>query len=114
VLPHAEQNAVAVPEIALDSTGRTLGILATMLGRFEDAERHFERAAAMNERMGARPWMAHTELEHARMLVRRDAGRDRRRAKELLAGAQATYRELGMWDDLVGAEALARKPTPGS
>jgi tetratricopeptide (TPR) repeat protein len=108
VLPYADQNAVAVPEIALDSTGRPLGILATLLGRFDDAERHFDQAATMNERMAARPWVAHTWLEHARMLLRRDGDGDRERAMELLAGAQAIYRELAMQADLVRAEGLAR------
>ena len=108
LLPNAAQNAVAVPEIALDSTGRTLGILATLLGRFEDAAAHFRQAARMNERMAARPWMAHTQVEHARMLLRRDADGDRERATNLLASARATYRELGMQADLARAEGLAR------
>ena len=58
VLPYAARNAVAVPEFALDSSQRTLGILATSLGRFDDADQHFLQAAAMNERMAARPWVA--------------------------------------------------------
>jgi tetratricopeptide (TPR) repeat protein len=106
LLPYAAQNAVAVPEVALDSTGRPLGVLATVLGRFDDAARHFEHAATMNERMAARPWLAHTQLEHARMLLRRDADGDREQARALLARARATYRELGMGDDLVRAEGL--------
>ena len=112
VLPHAAQNAVAVPEIALDSAGRTLGILATLLRRFEDAELHFEQAARMNERMGARPWIAHTRVEHARMLLRRDADGDRDRAAELLSRARVTYGELDMRGDLARAEALARIAGP--
>jgi hypothetical protein len=96
LLRYGAQNAVAVPELALDSASRPLGILATELGRYEDAERHFRRAAGMNELMGARPWLAHTRLEHARMLLRRDGDGDRERAAELLAAAQAAYRELGM------------------
>ena len=93
VLPYAAQNAVAVPEIAMDSSSRTLGILATQLERYDDAERHFAAAAAMNERMGARPWLAHTWREHARMLARRG---DRERADELRRRALALYRELGI------------------
>ena len=108
LLPYAAHNAVSVPEIALDSTARPLGILATMLGRFEDAARHFRDAMTMNERMAARPWVAHAQLEHARMLLRREADDDRKRATELLAGARATYLELGMQDDLARADRLAR------
>ena len=96
LLPYGSLNAVAVPELALDSTSRPLGILATLLGRFDDAARHFETALRMNERMGARPWVAHTQADQARMLLRRDAEGDRARAERLLSQARATYRELGM------------------
>ena len=52
MLPYGSLNAVALPELALDSASRPLGILATLLGRFEDAAGHFEEAMQMNERMG--------------------------------------------------------------
>jgi DNA-binding SARP family transcriptional activator len=96
LLPYARLNAVAVPELALGSTSRPLGMLATLLGRFEDAARHFEEALRMNERMGARPWLAHAQEKYAHMLLRRDAGEDRKRAEELLSRAHATYAELGI------------------
>jgi DNA-binding SARP family transcriptional activator len=108
LLPYASLNAVAAPELALGSTGRPLGILAALLGRFEDAARHFEEALRMNERMGARPWLAHTQAAYARMLLQRNAGGDRERAEELLSQAQATYRELGMEGHAAEAAALPR------
>jgi tetratricopeptide (TPR) repeat protein len=108
LLPYGSLNAVAVPELALGSTSQPLGILATLLGRFDDAERHFEEALLMNERMGARPWIAHTQEDHARMLLRRNAQGDRGRARKLLSRAQATYNELGMQGDPATAAALAR------
>ena len=108
LLPYASLNAVAVPELALDSTSRPLGVLATLLGRFEDAARHFEEALRMNERMGARPWLAHTQEEYARMLLGRASRGDRERAEELLSRAHAAYRELGMQSDASKAAALAR------
>ncbi len=90
--PYAEHTAVAVPEMALDSTARPLGILAVLLERYEAAEAHFQAAAAMNERMGARPWLAHTWSEHAQLLARLGDAR----ATELQGQAEAIYRELGM------------------
>ena len=90
LLRYGEQNAVAVPELALDSTSRTLGLLATALGRFEDAERHFRTATSMNERMAARPRLAHTRFEHARMLARRDGDGDRDVSRARHAGAAVT------------------------
>jgi len=96
LLPLGSLNAIAVPEISLGSTSRPLGILATLLGRFDEAARHFEEAMRMDERMGARPFLAHTHEEYTRMLLKRNAQGDRERAEELLSRAEATYRELGM------------------
>ena len=110
-MPFGSHNAVAVPELAFDSVGRPLGILATLQGRFEDAARHFQEALRMNERMGARPSAAHTHEDYARMLLRRNAHGDRKHADELLSQAQATYRELGMQDAAENAAALARTGT---
>jgi hypothetical protein len=36
------------------------GMLATCLGRWDDAERHFADALAMNERLGAHPYALRT------------------------------------------------------
>ena len=96
LLPHASLNAVAVPQLALDSTSRPLGILASLLGQFDDAARHFEEALRMNDRMGARPWLAHTQEDYARMLLVRDQTGDRERALALVANALVTYEALGM------------------
>jgi DNA-binding SARP family transcriptional activator/tetratricopeptide (TPR) repeat protein len=107
LLPWGSLNAVAVPEVSFDSASRPLGTLATRLGRLEDAERHFEEALEMNERMGARPELAHTQVDYARMLRVRDGPGDRDRSRELLETAVAGYRELGMETWAARAEALA-------
>ena len=108
LLPYGALNAVAVPELALGSTSRPLAILATLLGRFEDAARCFEEAMRMNERMGARPWLAHAQEDYARMLVRRNGEGDRERAEKLLSLARATYDDLGINGDAAMATALAQ------
>jgi hypothetical protein len=64
--------------------------------RWDDAELHFEQALEANARMGARPWLARTQLDFARMLLARDETGDRERAQELRDKAVATYRDLGM------------------
>ena len=94
--PYATQVAVAYPEISIGSVARYLGLLASTLGRWDVAERYFEDALAMNERIGARPWLAQTEEDYALMLLARDHERDRARAAELLRQALDSYRELGM------------------
>ena len=78
-----------------------LGLLAATTGRWDDAESHFKDAIAMNERIGARPWVARVQLNYAEMLLERGAEGDRRRALELLQRALSTFEELGMkqWMD---------------
>jgi DNA-binding SARP family transcriptional activator len=94
--PYAGLNAHGFPEITLGSVERPLGVLATMARQWKAAEGHFERASDVNARMNARPWVAHTQHDHARMLRVHDPPGGRMRARELLSEALATYRELGM------------------
>jgi tetratricopeptide (TPR) repeat protein len=78
------------------SASRYLGALATTMARWDEAEQHFQDASAMNSAMGARPWLAHTQYQYARMLLTRDQAGDSDRAARLLKDALATARELGM------------------
>ncbi len=48
----------------------------------------------MNERMRARPWVVHAQVDLARVLAQVPA--DRERAAELLDGALAEATQLGM------------------
>ena len=52
-------------------TSAPLGALATTLGRFDDAERHFEDAIAMNRKMRAPRWVAVAQCNYGDMLLRR-------------------------------------------
>jgi tetratricopeptide (TPR) repeat protein len=107
LLPWAAFNAVDVGEGFRGSVSRYLALLAMTMECWSDAAQHFENALEMNERMGARPWLAHTQFDFASMLLARDAAGDRGRAGELLTEAISTYEELGMgvWADR--ARALA-------
>jgi tetratricopeptide (TPR) repeat protein len=96
LLPWADLNAGDHPEGIRGSVSRYLGLLAPAAGRYDEAERHFEDAIGMNARMGARPWLAHTQRDYARMLDDRDDPGDRERARELRDAALETYRELGI------------------
>ncbi|MBI4571549.1 MAG: hypothetical protein HY723_06325, partial [Chloroflexi bacterium] len=82
--------------IVLGSGSRFLGLLATTMRRWEEAERHFEDALAANARMGARPWVAHTQHDYATMLLSRDTAGGREQALALLDEALTTAQELGM------------------
>jgi DNA-binding CsgD family transcriptional regulator/tetratricopeptide (TPR) repeat protein len=72
---------------------RYLGMLATTLGAWERAEMHFERAMALNRRMGAATWLAHTAYQYGRMLVTRG---ERERGAPLLGEAEALAARIGM------------------
>jgi DNA-binding SARP family transcriptional activator/tetratricopeptide (TPR) repeat protein len=96
LVPWAAFNVVDVGEGIRGSVARYLGMLATTVERWDEAERHFEKALAFNTSMGARPWLAHTASDYARMLRARNGRGDHERADELLETALRTYRELGM------------------
>ena len=107
LVPWAAFNAADWPEAIRGSVSRYLGILAATRRRWDEAGMHFEDAVAMNARMGARPWLAHTQHDYARMLLARDGPRDRDRAQEIIDEALASYRELGMESYAARASALA-------
>ncbi len=75
---------------------RYLGLLATALGRHDEAERLFEAAQVQYRRMQSPPWIARTNYDFARLLLTRNGAGDRARAAELLSAALETARELGM------------------
>jgi predicted ATPase/DNA-binding SARP family transcriptional activator len=105
LLPYGDRVAVAYPEISTGAVSRYLGILAETLQRRDDACGHYEAAIAMNERIGARPWLAHAQHDLAAMLLASGGPGDAEKARSLLAQAISTYRELGM--EAYAASALA-------
>jgi DNA-binding SARP family transcriptional activator len=96
LLPYEHLYAQAPVEATFGSVARGLGVLATTLRRFEDAERHFEAALEVERRMRAGPWRAHAQHNLAAMLLARGGPGDREKASGLLDEAVNTYRELGM------------------
>jgi DNA-binding SARP family transcriptional activator len=106
LLPYADCTAFAMPEVSHGSASRSLGILATTMSCWEEAERHFEQALEMNARMEARPWVAHTRHDYGRMLIRRGNSGDPARGEELLRAAASAYEELGMttWQERAMAD----------
>lgn len=110
LLPYAGRNVVIGFAHACDgAVARHLGLLATTLSRWDEAQQHFENALAMNQRMGARPYVAHTQRAYAEMLLARGES-DRHRAHQLLAAASAAYEALGMPSYLERARRLSAGP----
>jgi tetratricopeptide (TPR) repeat protein len=99
MFPYAERNiVVATSALAYGPAARYLGLLATTMGRWEDARRHFADALTMSEKMDARPWIAHTHHDHAQMLLTRNHAGDAEHAMRLLNLALTVAQELGMKD----------------
>jgi tetratricopeptide (TPR) repeat protein len=119
--PFAGRNVVVgFGLVAYGPTSHFLGLLATLLRRWDDAERHFADALAMTGRMGARSFRAQVQRGWARMLVARGAEGDGARAVALLDEALVTLRGLDMGAlvaraerDRAAAAALAGVPAVG-
>jgi predicted ATPase len=75
---------------------RQLGLLAAMLGRWTEAERHFDDALERVAALHAPPLRARVEFECAVALVRRGDGAAAERAARLLESAEHTGNALGM------------------
>jgi DNA-binding CsgD family transcriptional regulator len=75
---------------------RFLGLLATTLGDHDRAIEHFERALAVNRKMGAATWTAHTLFAYGRTLRMRARGSDARQVSELLSEAASLAAQIGI------------------
>ncbi|MGH9042381.1 MAG: ATP-binding protein [Acidimicrobiia bacterium] len=93
--PYAEQSAALTAAYG-GSVAYYLGVLATTLARFDEAETHFATAEAAHTRMTAPAWLARTHLERARMLLRRGSPGDAERARSLLEETLGTATGLGL------------------
>jgi DNA-binding CsgD family transcriptional regulator len=102
---------VGATDVCYGAASHYLGMLAATMERWEDAAQHFEDALAMNARMGARPWLAHTQHQYAVMLLARHQPGDRDQAMSLLQEALTTARELGM-HALEGRLSIYIEPRP--
>jgi hypothetical protein len=93
--PYADRNvAIGWASTCAGSASRHLGLLADLLGARDASIARLETALAMNERMRARPWVVHAQVDLARVLAQAPA--DRERAAELLDTALAEAGRLGM------------------
>jgi tetratricopeptide (TPR) repeat protein len=109
LLPYAGRNVVVgFFTVCYGAAARFLGLLATTMSLWTEAEGHFEAALEMNAKLGARPWLAHTQHQYAAMLLTRDQPGDRDRAMSLLEEALGTARELGMASLIEKIEELER------
>ena len=112
LLPYGNCNLLNWVEVCAGSASRQLGLLATTMSRWHDAEHHFTNAVEMDRRTGARPWLAHTHVDFARMLTARRGAGDQGQARSLVAQACVIYRELGMHTHAERVSQSANLPAP--
>ncbi len=101
----------------LGSADRTLGAMAGILGRHDEAESHFEAAIDLDMRLGALGWLPRTQCDYARMLLARSAPDDRAKALALLDEAMQTSQRLGLkgWlDECIQVKLAAQGLDSGS
>jgi hypothetical protein len=96
LLPCAGLNATLNAVAMFGSTERYVGILASLLGRLDEAIEHFEKSYRFDRRIGARPWALYSGIELAAGLARRGRVEDRARAQSLLYSLEAEAAGLRM------------------
>jgi len=97
LLPYAGRNILLGAGIACcGSAGRYLGLLCATMAHWQEAQRHFEEALAMNAGIGARVPFAHTQHDYAAMLLARGDAADRECAITLLRASLENARVIGM------------------
>lgn len=96
LLPFAEHNVSTIADQSYGPVATRLGMLARVMKRWEQADRHFEAGLALSRTLRAPTFIAVNLLEHGRMLLMRDLPGDRERAGELLREAEAICGERGI------------------
>jgi tetratricopeptide (TPR) repeat protein len=86
--PFADQVGTVGRLLVDEPVSHVLGGLATVLGRYDEADAYYAHAAAFNDRAAAKFLAANNNLFWAAMLTERDAPGDNERARELLTRAQ--------------------------
>jgi tetratricopeptide (TPR) repeat protein len=107
VLAFAEERGVALSVGWPLLLPRVRGIAAMLAGRRSEAEAHLRRAVALAERIGARPELARSRLDLARLLAASGDRSDRTGAADLLRQAADELHRSGMPGFLERARSLA-------
>ena len=103
LVPSARRHVLVMEAESRGVCALYLAQLATLLGRFDEADVHFRMAHELHDRIGARVWAAHGRVDHARALLRRHGPDDRASALGLLSEAQVSYEAMKM--DFYAAQA---------
>jgi hypothetical protein len=106
--PYAVRNAIAISTMPYGPVALRLGMIATLLERWDEADRYFELAVERCARLGARAVTARVLYEHAKMLVARGREEDHSAAASRLADAERICQELDLLGVLQRVAAFAQ------
>jgi tetratricopeptide (TPR) repeat protein len=113
LMPYAGRLVVEpIANAAHGSSSRSLGLLATLLRRWDEARAHFDTALELECRTGSRGWLAHSRLAYAQML--RLCGASDDTAATLVDLAHDGYRDLGLTVYAARADALRTPQRPSA
>jgi tetratricopeptide (TPR) repeat protein len=96
LLPYSDRCVVISGTLCQGAVARLLGLLATTIDQFDEAERHLAAARDINAAVGARLWLLHTRYNEASMLLRRANPGDRDRARDILDDVVSSATPLGL------------------
>jgi hypothetical protein len=96
LLPFGDRFALSYTQQFLGSVGARVAMLARVLGRVDEAERHASLALDRCLALGARPASVRALVELARVLRARNGAGDPAKADALLVKARAESEELGL------------------
>jgi DNA-binding CsgD family transcriptional regulator/tetratricopeptide (TPR) repeat protein len=116
LLPYAKRTVVVGGDVVCHgAVSRYLGMLAATMTRWGEAVQHFEHALAMNQQMGAKPWLAHTQHAYAKMRLARNEPGDWAKATAMLEEALTTALQLDMRaleEHVIACMEQTTSPTP--
>jgi class 3 adenylate cyclase/tetratricopeptide (TPR) repeat protein len=105
--PRANQNIVVGSAVdCWGSAQRSLGTLARLAGRLDDAENHLEHALIANQRIDSARWITRTQYDLARVLLQHDRPGDRDRAADLVNAARPVAEQHGLRHTLALLDSL--------
>lgn len=105
--PYSELNATLPGTLMLGAVSGYLGSLALATGNSAEARRWLDKSLILNQSMHARPALARTKVELARLLLANETESDRERACSLLEEARRAANDLNLRPILRLADELA-------
>jgi tetratricopeptide (TPR) repeat protein len=96
LVPYAGMNVMLNAVANFGSVERYLGILDSLMGRLDEAIRHFEKSFNIDRKSGMRPWAVYSGIELLSSLARRRTAEDRGKAPALMSSLEIEATGLKM------------------